>query len=86
MCIYFYKCAYFYEIHAHFDVHIFMNTSVHIVLQTRRSKVLKNPHLVDWYFSFRLNEFLEAFLDNLLDCEWRWHRYKKNKQIIFFIL
>ena len=40
----------------------------------KRANVLKNPHLVDWYFSYRLEEFLKAFLDNMLNCDWRWHR------------
>jgi hypothetical protein len=38
--------------------------------------VLNHPHLVDWYFSFRLNKFLEIFFDSVLECEWRWHRYE----------
>ena len=38
--------------------------------------VLNNPHLVDWYFSFRLNKFLEIVFDGILECEWRWHRYE----------
>ena len=41
---------------------------------TKRRFVMKNPHLVDWYFSFRLEEFFKAFLDNALNCDWRWHR------------
>ena len=40
----------------------------------KRKNFLNNPHLVDWYFSFRLEEFFKAFLDNALDCDWRWHR------------
>jgi hypothetical protein len=38
--------------------------------------VIANPHLVDWYFSYRLNAFLECVFDNILDCEWRWHRFE----------
>jgi hypothetical protein len=38
--------------------------------------VLENPHLVDWYFGFRLNQFLEVVFDGVLECEWRWHRYE----------
>ncbi len=39
------------------------------------NNVLKNPHLVDWYFSWRLNEFLKSFLDEALESNWRYHRY-----------
>ena len=38
--------------------------------------MLKNTALVDWYFSYRLNRFLEYAFDKVLGCEWRWHRYE----------
>lgn len=44
--------------------------------KVRYSKVLKNPHLVDWCFGIRLNEFLKVVFDGILQCEWRWHRYE----------
>ncbi|RMZ93574.1 ATP-dependent DNA helicase pif1, partial [Brachionus plicatilis] len=42
----------------------------------RYFNVLNNPHLVDWYFGIRLNEFLKIVFGGILDCEWRWHRYE----------
>jgi hypothetical protein len=42
----------------------------------KRQRVLNNPHLVDWFFGYKLNEFLKAVFDDILDCEWRWHRYE----------
>ena len=49
-------------------------------LNLDRSKKFKNtietPHLVDWYFSWRLNQFLKYFFNEIFDCEWRWHRYE----------
>ncbi|RNA24394.1 ATP-dependent DNA helicase PIF1 [Brachionus plicatilis] len=44
--------------------------------KVRYKNVLRNPHLVDWYFSVRLNEFLQIVFDGTLQCEWRWHRYE----------
>lgn len=38
--------------------------------------VLQNPHIVDWYFSWRINQFLAHFFDDCLQSEWRWHRYE----------
>ncbi|CAF1021150.1 unnamed protein product [Brachionus calyciflorus] len=38
--------------------------------------LLDNPHLVDWFFSYRLNEFLKVLFDDILDYEWRWHRFE----------
>ena len=37
--------------------------------------VLNNPHLVDWYFSHRLDTFMKIYFDEHLKCDWRWHRY-----------
>jgi hypothetical protein len=42
----------------------------------RYKNVLNNQHLVDWYFSFRLNKFLEIVFDDILQSDWRWHRYE----------
>ncbi len=32
--------------------------------------------MVDWYFSYRLDNFLKVFFDGILKSEWRWHRYE----------
>ena len=40
----------------------------------RYANVLKNPHLVDWYFGYRLEKFLEITFDDILKSEWTWHR------------
>jgi len=59
--------------HLH-DLHRLMPGNAAATAAEKRANVAKNPHLVDWYFSFRLDEFLKAFFDNVLDCKWRWHR------------
>ena len=45
---------------------------------TKRKNVINNPHLVDWYFGFRLNEFLKVVFEDLLEAEWRWYLKLKN--------
>ncbi len=42
----------------------------------RYQNTLNNPHLVDWYFGLRLNKFAQYFFDDILDVEWRWHRFE----------
>ncbi|RMZ93746.1 ATP-dependent DNA helicase pif1, partial [Brachionus plicatilis] len=42
----------------------------------KRKNVINNPHLVDWFFGHKLNEFLHTVFDNILECEWRWHRFE----------
>ncbi len=44
--------------------------------KVRYQKVLDNPHLVDWYFSYRLDQFLKVIFDGVLKCVWRWHRFE----------
>ena len=41
----------------------------------KRKNVINNPHLVDWFFGYRLNEFLKIVFDELLEAEWRWNRH-----------
>ena len=59
-----------------YDLHRLMPGKTAQNKTERYRNVLKNPHLVDWYFSFRLNKFLEVVFDGILDTEWRWHRYE----------
>ena len=58
------------------DLHRLMPGGFSNCPKKRYKNVLDNPHLVDYYFSYRLNEFLKVVFDGILDCEWRWHRYE----------
>ena len=40
------------------------------------SDVIKNSHLTDWWFSQRLNSFLSIYFDQLMGCDWGWHRFE----------
>ena len=58
------------------DLHKLMPGGFSSDKKIRYQNVLDNPHLVDWYFSYRLNEFLKVVFDGILECEWRWHRFE----------
>ena len=58
------------------DLHKLMPGGFSECPKIRYKNVLNNPHIVDFYFSYRLNEFLKVVFDGILDCEWRWHRYE----------
>jgi hypothetical protein len=58
------------------DLHKLMPGGFSADKNVRYQNVLNNPHLVDWYFSYRLNEFLKVVFDGILECEWRWHRFE----------
>lgn len=62
------------------DLHRLMPGKLPQTKSERQKKCLQNQHLVDWYFSYRLNKFLEVFFDDILECEWRWHRYEWQKR------
>lgn len=52
----------------------YLSTQSPGTIQERRQNVLANPHLVDWYFTTRLDIFLKHILDGVLEAAWRWHR------------
>ena len=42
----------------------------------RRQNVISNPHLVDWFFSQRLDNFVKHWLYETMDAEWHWYRFE----------
>ncbi len=53
------------------DLHRLMPGEYSTDPKIRYQNVLQNPHIVDWYISHRLNEFLKVVFDGILECEWR---------------
>ncbi|XP_020896155.1 uncharacterized protein LOC110235051 [Exaiptasia diaphana] len=44
--------------------------------QDRRQNVIDNPHLVDWFFTQRLESFIKYWLHDTLDAKWHWYRFE----------
>ena len=42
----------------------------------RRQNVISNPHLVDWFFTQRLESFIKHWLYESLGAKWHWFRYE----------
>ncbi|CAB4032530.1 ATP-dependent DNA helicase PIF1 [Paramuricea clavata] len=42
----------------------------------RAQAVIDNPHLTDWFFMQRLQEFVRHWLNGILDAEWHWYRFE----------
>ncbi|CAB4033970.1 Hypothetical predicted protein, partial [Paramuricea clavata] len=42
----------------------------------RAQAVIDNPHLTDWFFMQRLQEFVRHWLNGVLDAEWHWYRFE----------
>ncbi len=63
------------ELHALFkadsDIEIGNSTS-----EVRRQNVINNPHVVDWFFTQRLESFVKHWLYDTLGAKWHWFRYE----------
>ena len=58
------------------DLHKLMPGPPATTKAQKYQNVLNNPHLVDWFFSFKFEEFLKVVFDGILEADWRWHRYE----------
>ena len=46
----------------------------------RYKNVLNNPHLVDWYYSHRLSNFIKVVFENILGSEWIYYRQERQSR------
>ena len=44
--------------------------------EERRQNVINNPHIVDWFFTQRLEHFIKYWLYDTLDAKWHWYRFE----------
>ena len=42
----------------------------------RAQAVIDNPHLTDWFFMQRLEEFIRHWRNGVMDVEWFWYRFE----------
>ncbi len=42
----------------------------------KRQNVINNPHVVDWFFTQRLESFVKHWLYDTLGAKWHWFRYE----------
>ncbi len=59
------------ELHALFGANTGNATS-----EARRQNVINNPHIVDWFFTQRLEKFVQHWLYDTLGAKWHWFRYE----------
>ena len=59
------------ELHALFGANTGNATS-----EARRQNVINNPHIVDWFFTQRLEKFVKHWLYDTLGAKWHWFRYE----------
>ena len=44
--------------------------------EVRRQNVKNNPHIVDWFFTERVKNFIKHWLYDTLDVNWHWYRFE----------
>ncbi|CAB4010673.1 ATP-dependent DNA helicase PIF1, partial [Paramuricea clavata] len=59
------------------ELHALFGTNTEIITsEIRRQNVINNPHLVDWFFTQRLESFVKYWLYDTLGAKWHWFRYE----------
>ena len=38
--------------------------------------IINNPHLIDWFFTVRVKNFIKLWLYEILGAEWHWYRFE----------
>ena len=62
------------ELHALFQG--YNDTNISTTSEERRQNVINNPHVVDWFFTQRLENFVKYWLCDTLDAKWHWYRFE----------
>ena len=50
--------------------------NTNLTSQQRRENVINNPHIVDWFFTQRLESFIKFWLYDILKADWHWYRFQ----------
>jgi len=40
-----------------------------------RQNIIENPHLIDWFFTLRTENFVKHWLYEIMGAKWHWYRY-----------
>ena len=53
------------------------NSNISTTSEERRQNVINNPHIVDWFFTQRVEiSFINYWLYDTLDAKWHWYRFE----------
>ena len=62
------------------DLHRLMPGTQSTTRSQRYKNVLNNPHLVDWYYGYRLDEFIKLIFVETLRCKWYYYRHERQSR------
>ena len=55
---------------------LFFKESEQVTQQQIRNNIIHNPHILDWFFTQRVDSFVKHWLYNILGAVWHWFRYE----------
>lgn len=58
------------------EFHNLFNDISELTDSQRRENVINNPHLLDWFFTERVEKFVKHWLKNTLGSTWHWFLYE----------
>ena len=58
------------------ELHALFGANTGTTSEIRRQNVINNPHIVDWFFTQRLESFVKHWLCDTLSAKWHWFRYE----------
>ena len=58
------------------ELHALFNSDGSNTAENRRQNIINNPHITDWFFTQRLENFIKYWLYNSLDADWHWYRFE----------
>ena len=58
------------------EFHNLLNSNPTTTDSDRRGNVIDNPHLLDWFFTERTEQFVKYWLKSTLGATWYWFRYE----------
>ena len=58
------------------EIHSLLSDDEVVDPKTLRENIINNPHLVDWFFTVRVEKFVKHWLYDQMGCEWHWYRFE----------
>ena len=58
------------------EYHALFSTDDKVDPNILRENIINNPHLIDWFFTIRVENFVKHWLYETLDAEWHWYRFE----------
>ena len=58
------------------ELHALFSNDSNNTAENKRQNVINNPHITDYFFTQRLENFIEHWLYNSLEAEWHWYRFE----------